>query len=116
MSVRTGRFLLRFIFPVLLAACDDWALLINSEGTLSITIVSDGDRGDRFRVRALQSNGISSTLDVPPSGTLELGRFRPGRLELTLLAPAGCRVTSPNPLMLTIGDEPASLEFDVNCR
>jgi hypothetical protein len=121
MSIRTVRSLLPAVFAFatvspLLTACDQWALFVNSDGVLSITIVSDGDGRDRFRVRALQSDGISRIMDVPSSGSLTFGAFSAGEVELTLLAPAGCRVADPNPRRLMVNaDEPVSVAFDVHC-
>ena len=100
----------------LFTGCDQWALLVNSDGVLSITIVSDGDGRDRFRVRALQSDGVSRIMDVPSSGTLTFDTFSAGKLELTLLAPPGCRVAEPNPRTLMVSaHEPVSTAFDVHC-
>ena len=121
MSIRTVRSLLRAVFTFaavspLLTACDQWALFVNSDGVLSITIVSDGDGRGRFRLRALQSDGISRIMDVPSSGSLTFGAFSAGELELTLLAPAGCQVADPNPRTLTVkADERVSVAFDVHC-
>jgi hypothetical protein len=121
MSIRTVRSLLRAVFTFaavspLLTACDQWALLVNSDGVLSITIVSDGDGRGRFRLRALQSDGITRIMDVPSSGKLTFGAFSAGEVELTLLAPAGCQVADPNPRTLTVNaEEPVSVAFDVNC-
>lgn len=121
MSIRTVRSLLPAVFAFaavspLLTACDQWALFVNSDGVLSITIVSDGDGRDRFRLRALQSDGISRIMDVPSSGSLTFGAFSAGEVELTLLAPAGCRVADPNPRTLMINaDERVSVAFDVHC-
>ena len=121
MSIRIARSLLRAVFTFaavspLLTACDQWALFVNSDGVLSITIVSDGDGRDRFRVRAFQSDGISRIMDVPSSGNLTFGAFSAGELELTLLAPAGCRVSDPNPRTLMVNpDEQVSIVFDVHC-
>jgi hypothetical protein len=121
MSIRNVGFLLRAAFTFasvspLLTACDQWALFINSDGLLSITIVSDGYVPGRFRVRVDQSDGFSRVVDVPPSGSLTLGAFRAGEIELTLLAPEGCRVAGPNPrTVMTNADETVSVAFDVHC-
>jgi hypothetical protein len=97
-------------------ACDQWALVINGDGLLLVTIVGDGNGQDRFRVRARQSDGTSRTMDVPVSGNLTLGNFPAGQLELTLLAPEGCSVRSPNPRTLTVnGDESVNVGFEVHC-
>jgi hypothetical protein len=114
-SLLRAVFFLAAVSP-LFTACDQWALLVNSDGVLSITIVSDGNGRERFRVRALQSDGISRIMDVPSSGTLTFGAFSPGELELTLLPPAGCRVTDPNPRTLLVdADERVNISFDVHC-
>jgi hypothetical protein len=101
---------------LLLTACDQWALFINSDGVLSITIVSDGYVPGRFRVRTRQADGFSRIVDVPSSGSLTLGAFKTGELELTLLAPEGCRVAAPNPRMVMANaDETVNVAFDVRC-
>jgi hypothetical protein len=101
---------------LLLTACDQWALLINSDGILSITVVSNGDASGRFRVRSRDSDGKSQIMDVPPSGKITLRAFEPGELELTLLAPEECRVAAPNPrTILTHADETMNVTFDVHC-
>jgi hypothetical protein len=115
------RSLLRVLFILTavsapLQGCDQWALVVNSDGVLSITIFSDGGGPDRFRLRARQSDGTSRTMDVPSSGNLSLGAFSAGELELTLLAPADCRVAAPNPRTLIVdADERVSVAFDVHC-
>jgi hypothetical protein len=98
------------------AACDQWALRVNSDGLLSIQIVSDGGRSQgRFRVRARQADG-SRVLDVPASGQLSLADLSPGKVELTLLLPAGCRVSGPNPRSMTLAPNDAvSVAFEVRC-
>jgi hypothetical protein len=97
-------------------ACDQWALVINGDGLLLITVVGDGNVPDRFRVRARQSDGTSRTMEVPASGNLALGNFTTGQLELTLLAPEGCSVAAPNPRTLIVNaDEPVNVGFEVRC-
>jgi hypothetical protein len=97
-------------------ACDQWALVINGDGLLLVTVVGDGNVQDRFRVRARQSDGTSQTMDVPASGNLALGSFPAGQLELTLLAPEGCSVAAPNPRTLIVNaDEPVNVGFEVRC-
>jgi hypothetical protein len=107
---------LSFGVLALMAACDQWALSINSGGVLSITITSDGFHyGDRYRLRARQSGGATRVFDLPPSGQLtrDIGV---GLIELTLLAPDRCRVSVPNPRTLTVGaDEVIRVAFDVRC-
>jgi hypothetical protein len=100
---------------LLLSACDQWALLVNSDGVLSITIISDGDGPGRFRVRASQG-GATRVLDVPASGRLSSSDFNAGEVELTLLPPAGCEVSGPNPRTLTVSaGEAVNVAFDVHC-
>jgi hypothetical protein len=121
MSSQSVRSLLRagYTFAgicLFLPACDQWALFINSDGVLSITIVSDGNVPGRFRVRTRQSDGFSRIVEVPSSGSLTLGTFRAGELELTLLAPEGCRVAAPNPQTVVANpDEMVTVAFDVRC-
>jgi hypothetical protein len=103
------------ILTALLSACDQWALFVNSDGVLSITIVSDGDGPGRFRVRASQG-GATRVLDVPASGQLSSSDFNAGEVELTLLPPAGCEVSGPNPRTLTVrADDAVNVAFDVHC-
>jgi hypothetical protein len=100
----------------LLTACDQWALVINGDGLLLVTVVGDGNGQDRFRLRARQSDGSSRTMDVPASGNVTLGNLTGGQLELTLLAPEGCRVGSPNPRTLVVdADESVNVGFEVHC-
>jgi hypothetical protein len=55
-------------------------------------------------------------MDVPASGNVSLGNLAAGQLELTLLAPEGCRVTSPNPRTLMVNaDESVNVGFEVHC-
>jgi hypothetical protein len=99
-----------------LAACDQWSLLVNSDGVLSISIVTDGEPLQRFRVRARESNGTSRDLQLPASGTLTLRSEPGGELELTLIAPEGCQVTAPNPRTVRVtADATASVTFEAHC-
>jgi hypothetical protein len=121
MPANNLRFLLRVVvlaacLSIPQTACDRWALVINGDGLLLVTVVGDGNVQDRFRVRARQSDGTSRTEDVPASGNLRLGNFPAGQLELTLLAPPGCRVRAPNPRTLTVTeDESLNIGFEVHC-
>lgn len=113
----TARSLLAFGVVLQLGACDQWSLFVNSDGVLSISIVSDSDHlQGRYRVRARQSSQPVRVRDVPPSGQLTLEDVGSGLLELTLLAPEECRVSSPNPRTLRVGaDETINVAFDVQC-
>jgi hypothetical protein len=59
---------------LLLPACDQWALMVNSDGVLSISIFSDGFQPqDRFRVRARQADAalagrLSGLCSEPQNG------------------------------------------------
>jgi hypothetical protein len=98
------------------AACDQWALVINGDGLLLVTVVGNGNVQDRFRIRTRQSNGTSRTANIPASGNLALGHFPAGQLELTLIAPPGCSVRAPNPRTLTVtDDETVNIGFEVQC-
>ena len=101
----------------LLVACDRWSLIVNSDGVLSITIVSDdGFSGHHFRVRARQADGSTQTLEIPASGRLSSSALESGMVELTLESPEGCIVSGPNPQSLMVGEGPAaSVTFDVSC-
>jgi hypothetical protein len=101
----------------LLGACDRWSLILNSEGVLSITIVSDGERPDhRYRVRARQADGTIRMFEVPASGRLSSNALTAGRVELTLLPPEGCTVSEPNPRTLVVVDKAViDVTFDVAC-
>ena len=100
----------------LLTACDQWALLVNTDGVLAIVIVSDGNSSRPFQVRTLDSDGVSQLMMVPRSGSLNIDGVKTGPLELTLLAPTGCRVAGPNPqTVMTRAGETVSVSFDVHC-
>ena len=101
----------------LLSGCDQWALRINSDGLLSINIVSDGGQArGRFRVRASQAGGLVRMIDLPASAQLHLDDFSEGALELMLLPPAGCRVSGPNPLHVEIeSGRTLTVAFSVFC-
>jgi hypothetical protein len=101
----------------LLSGCDQWALSIDSNGLLFISIISDGgQRQGGFRVRATQSGGLSRVMDVPSSGRLTLDGFSAGQVEVTLLPPAGCQVSSPNPQALQVGTGGGvNASFNVRC-
>jgi hypothetical protein len=99
-----------------LTACDQWALFVNSDGVLSVSIFSDGQPQDRFRVRVRQPDGTTRVLDVPASGPLTLNGAAGSTVELTLLSPEGCRVSAPNPRTVSPGsDQTVGVVFDVHC-
>jgi hypothetical protein len=102
---------------LLLSACDHWALFINSDGVLAITIVNGSAWPGGFRVRIRDvDGGTSRIVDVPPSADLSLDGLGAGELELTLLAPTGCRVAEPNPRMVTTDpDKAVRIAFEVHC-
>jgi hypothetical protein len=101
---------------LLLTACDQWALFVNSDGVLSVSIFSDGSPRDGFRVRVRQTDGSTRVLDVPASGPLTVGGAAGTTVELTLLAPEGCRVSAPNPRTVSPGsDQTVGVVFDVHC-
>lgn len=102
---------------LLLGACDRWALVVNSDGILSITIVSDGGLPDhRYRVRVRQSDGRTQVLEVSESDQPSFNAMAAGMLELTLLPPPGCVVTGPNPRSLMVSEgEMIDVTFDVSC-
>ena len=101
---------------LLLTACDQWALFVNSDGVLSVSIFSDGSQPqDRFRLRVRQPDGTTRVLDVPASGPLTLNGAA-GSTELTLLSPEGCQVSAPNPRTVSPGsDQTVGVVFDVHC-
>jgi hypothetical protein len=102
----------------LLTACDYWSLSINSQGLfLSISIVGDDDRGHgRYRMRTRDSEGATRVLELPQSGQLPLRGFAPGPIEVTLLPPATCQVSGPNPRTISVSaEESPSLNFEVHC-
>ena len=100
----------------LLTACDRWALIVNSDGLIFISVINDGDRNGGFRVRARESDGTSRIMDVPPSGNLSLDNLSRGPIELTLLAPEGCSVSAPNPRTITTDtDDSVNVGFEVHC-
>jgi hypothetical protein len=102
---------------LLLSACDQWALLVNSDGVLSVSIFSDGSQPqDRFRIRAREGDGTIRVLDLPASGPLTLSGSAGSTVELTLLSPEGCRVSAPNPRTVSPGsDQTVGVVFDVHC-
>lgn len=99
------------------AGCDQWHLSINSDGLVFISIIGEDDQPrDRFRVRTRRSDGSVQMLDVPASGRLTLTSLTDGPLELTLLAPDGCRVNGPNPRTVNASaGEEIRVAFDVRC-
>jgi hypothetical protein len=100
----------------LLAACDQWALVVNGDGLLFVSIINNGDGHGGFRVRARESDGTTRIMDMPTSGSLSLGVFAAGPLELTLLPPQGCSVTAPNPRTLSVSaGDPLNVGFEVHC-
>ena len=100
-----------------LNACDQWALMVNSDGVLHISIASDGfQAGGRYRIRTRESDGTTRLLDVLDSGVTTLRSGSAGPLELTLLAPRQCQVSPPNPRTLTVAtDQTVSVAFEVHC-
>jgi hypothetical protein len=121
MSIRNASFLLRVALSAagggtLLGGCDQWALFVSSDGVLAITIVSDGYTIGRFRILSRELNGESRVTDVPRSGQLTLGGLKPGEVEVTLLAPAQCRVAAPNPrTLIAERDGTVRVDFSVQC-
>jgi len=100
----------------LLAGCDRWALSVNGDGLLFIAVIDDGNGHGGFRIRARESDGTSRIMDVPPSGSVTLGHFAAGQVELTLLPPQGCNVSAPNPRTLSItAGNPVNVGFEVRC-
>jgi hypothetical protein len=102
---------------LLLSACDQWALFVNSDGVLSVAIFSDGSQPqDRFRVQVRQPGGITRILDLPASGPLTLSGATGNTVELTLFSPEGCQVSAPNPRTVSPGsDQTVGVVFDVHC-
>ena len=102
---------------LLLTACDQWALFVNTDGVLSVSIFSDGSQPqDRFRVRVRPPDGTARVVDVPASGPLALTGVAGSTVELTLLSPAGCRVSAPNPRTVSPGpDQTVGVVFNVHC-
>ena len=102
---------------LLLAACEDWHLSVNSNGLVFISVVGDtGEPGHRFRLRTRDSGGAVQTLEVPASGHLTFTPVVDGPLEITLLPPDGCRVTGENPRTLSVtAAQELRLTFDVRC-
>ena len=101
---------------LLLAACDQWHLSINSDGLVFISVIDEGESPGRFRLRTRDADSAVRVLDVPASGQLTLNPSSDGPLELTLLTPEGCRVVGPNPQTLTVAaGQEVRLAFDVRC-
>ena len=102
---------------VLLPACDEWHLSINSDGLVFISIVDDGDElGDRFRIRISDDGGTSQLVNVPSSGQLNLPSMAAGRVQLTLMAPEGCQVVGANPQVVVVSERNETrVLFDVHC-
>jgi hypothetical protein len=100
-----------------LAACDQWHLSINSDGLVFISVVTDhGGTQGRFRIRTRDAGEAIRIVEVPATGQLTLTPVADGVLQLTLLAPDGCRVAGPNPqtLIVAAGQE-SRVAFDVRC-
>jgi hypothetical protein len=102
----------------LLAACDYWSLQVNGDGLLLVTVIGDDrSKGGGYRVRTRHPDGSTRTSDVPASGRLTMRSSGTGMLELTLLPPAECRVSPPNPRRLVVtADQQIDVAFDVNCN
>ena len=102
---------------LLLSACDEWHLSINSDGLVFISIIDDRhELRDRFRVRIRDVSGTTRMLAVPVSGELSLSPMADGALQLTLETPEGCLVSGPNPLMVTVSTgEESRVTFEVHC-
>jgi hypothetical protein len=100
-----------------LTACEEWHLSINSDGLVFISVLGEtGESRHRFRVRTRNAGGAARIVDIPSSGQLTLTPVADGTLELTLLAPEGCRVAGSNPRTLSVaaGQEVATA-FEVRC-
>jgi hypothetical protein len=102
---------------LLLPACDQWHLSINSDGLVFISVIDNQNvPGDRFRVRIRSFDGTTQTLGVPASGELSLTQSADESIELTLLAPEPCQVLGPNPRSVSVStDNETRVSFDVRC-
>jgi hypothetical protein len=101
---------------LLLAACDQWHLSINSDGLVFISVIGDGEPRGRFRLRTRDAGGTIRIMDVPASGQLTLTPVADGALQLTLLAPEGCQIAGPNPQTLSVSaGQESRVAFDVRC-
>jgi hypothetical protein len=103
-------------FTSSLGACEAWHLSINSDGLVFVSIVSDGQPRDRFRIRTRHSHGAVRVSDVPESGQVTFSGLADGVLELTLLPPGHCQIRSPNPQTVTVASgRELRLTFDATC-
>ena len=102
---------------LLVAACEEWHLSVNSNGLVFISVVGDaGEPRHRFRLRTRDTGGAVQILDVPAAGHLTFTPVVDGPLEVTLLPPDGCRVTGDNPRTLAVtAAQELRLAFDVRC-
>lgn len=102
---------------LLLAACEEWHLSVNSNGLVFISVVGDaGEPPHRFRLRTRDAGGAVRILELPVSGHLTVTPVLNGALEITLLPPDGCRVTGENPRTLSVtAAQELRLAFDVRC-
>jgi hypothetical protein len=86
------------------ASCDYWALSVNGgTGLVFIAVGGDGTGAGAtggYRVRVRQDGVADRVVAVPAGRELELQATGTGPVELMLVTPTGCRVTSPNPLRL----------------
>ena len=99
-----------------LGACEAWHLSINSDGLVFVSIVSDGEPRDRFRLRTRDADGAVRLVDVPESGRVTFSGVGDSALELTLLPPDHCRVSGPNPQTVTVtSGQELRLTFDATC-
>ena len=103
---------------LLVAACEEWHLSVNSNGLVFISVVQEaGEPPHRFRLRTRDAAGAVQILEVPASGHLTFTPVVDGPLEITLLPPNGCRVTGAltQTLRVTAAQE-FRLAFDVRCE
>jgi hypothetical protein len=108
------------ILLALLAACDQWALSINSGGLLFISVVEDGRQPPRrtgYRMRLRDAAGAVRDVDLPVGGDYRLELAAPGSVELTLVPPAGCAVEGANPRTVSLdsAEEPVRARFTLHC-
>jgi hypothetical protein len=110
------RFALALTGTFALGACEAWHLSINSDGLVFVSVVSDGYPRHRFRLRTRDTHGAVHVSDVPGSGQVTLSGVADGALELTLLPPERCQITSPNPRTVSVASgRELHLTFGASC-
>ena len=99
------------------AACDYWALSINSDGLIHVTVLGgDGYRPrDGYRIRVIRGPGETSVVNLPESGVLQVDAPPGAQVTLALMPPAGCIAAASEQSVRVGAGSTATARFELAC-